>query len=98
VATRGRSVPDLMLARYGCRTRADNDASSIVISTRLCICLSQGEHGLRRDGDSYIERVLRSTLRDVARKLTFIAIALEIFREGVHAIRPGSGQNDEQRQ
>jgi hypothetical protein len=60
--------------------------------------LVAGEHGLRRDGDSYIERVLRSTLRDVSRKLTFIAIALEIFREGVHAIRPGSGQNDEQRQ
>jgi hypothetical protein len=41
----------------------------------------------------------RSTLRDVSRRLTFIAIALEIFRdEGVHAIGPGSGQNDEQKQ
>jgi AraC family transcriptional regulator len=42
--------------------------------------LAAYEHGVRRDGESYVEGVPRSTLRDVARKLT-LAPAGHEYRE-----------------
>jgi AraC family transcriptional regulator len=42
--------------------------------------LAAYEHGARRDGESYVEGVPRSTLRDVARKLTFVPAGHE-YRE-----------------
>jgi AraC family transcriptional regulator len=42
--------------------------------------LAAYEHGVRRDGESYIEGVPRSTLRDVARKLAFAPAGHE-YRE-----------------
>jgi AraC family transcriptional regulator len=42
--------------------------------------LAAYEHGVRRDGESYVEGLCRSTLRDVANKLTFAPAGHE-YRE-----------------
>jgi AraC family transcriptional regulator len=51
--------------------------------------LAAYEQGVRRDGESYVESVPRSTLRDVAKKLTFVPAGCE-YREW-HDLRTPMG-------
>jgi AraC family transcriptional regulator len=51
--------------------------------------LAAYEQGVRRDGESYVESVPRSTLRDVAKKLTFVPAGHE-YREW-HDLRTPMG-------